>query len=155
MLRLIGGLLIVGVSVWLGWYLSHRLTRRRQVLGAYIGLLQEAANRIGYTSQSLADVFCDNFAGFVFDPGAPFAPQWQRMIGAYCDILSREDQKVLSDFARALGHGDVSAELSRIRLYQTLLQERLDDAKDACQKKGAVYRVLPFSVGMVLILFLL
>lgn len=155
MLRLAAGLLIVGASIAVGYYLSSKLSRRRKVLGDYIALLDRAANCMSYTGENLASVFNDNFAGFVFNHSTAFRPQWERMTDSYRDILNEEDRRILNAFAQEIGSADVPSEVSRIRLYQSLLRERCDEARDACEKKGALYRILPFSVGLVIAILLL
>ena len=154
-LRLLLGLVITGASILIGCNLSSRLSRRRAILGDYLTLLDEAANRMRYTASSLAAVFADNFAGFSFDPVIAFAPQWERMADAYRDVLNDGDRQILISFARELGQGDVPAELDRFRLYEGLLKERFDDAAAACEKKGSLYRLLPFSIGLAITILLL
>lgn len=155
MLRLALGLLIVAASILIGYSLSSRLSRRRTILSNYLALLDEAANRMNYTGESLAAVFAENFAGYAFDPARAFYPQWESMTERYRGVLKAEDLRVLLSFARELGQGDIPAELNRFRLYQGLLHERLDDARSACEKKGALYRILPFSIGLVITILLL
>ncbi len=125
------------------------------MLGDYIILLDRAAERLSYTGESLAAVFAENFAGFRFDPSRPFDDQWERMADTYRDVLKKEDREVLAGFAHDAGRGDPEAELRHIRLYQSLLKERLDDARDACTKKSALYRILPFSVGLAVTIIIL
>ena len=155
MLRMIPSLVILAASILIGCGLSLRLSRRSALLSDFITLLDTAADRMSYSGGNLAEVFADNFAGFVFDPAAPFDRQWEQMIRSLRDDLKAQDREVLIRFARELGRGDVGAEINRIRLYQGLLRERLDDARDACRKKGALYRVLPFSAGMAVTILLL
>ena len=155
MLRLIPALIITAASILIGCGLSLRLSRRSAVLNDYIALLDTAADRINYTAGSLADVFSDNFAGYVFDPSQPFCDQWERMTAACADVLDREDREVLIDFARGIGCSDIPSELNHIRLYQGLLRERLDDARLNCAKKSALYRILPFSIGLAITILIL
>ena len=155
MLRLILGLVITAASIVVGYYLSSRLTRRKTILGEYIRLLDEAAGRMSYTMASLAEVFSDNFAGFRFEPSLDFSPQWERMTARYRDALNDGDRRVLSEFAQGLGCADIPSELRHIALYQGLLRERLDDARAACERKGSLYRVLPFSIGLTVTILLL
>lgn len=155
MLRLIAGLTVTAASILIGCYLSSRLTRRRALLSDYIALLDEAANRLSCTGMSLAAVFSENFSGFAFDPSVAFAPQWERMADQYRDVLGEDDRRVLRDFAKELGNGDLEAQLNRIRLYQQMLKGRLADADHACEKKGSLCRILPFSIGLVITIIML
>lgn len=155
MLRFIPALVIMAVSILIGWSLSLRLSRRASVLGDYIALLDTAADRMSYTGDHLAAVFSENFADYHFDPSLPFGGQWERMTENFRDVLTGEDREVLSRFAREAGCGDMQAELNHIRLYQTLLRDRLDDAREACAKKSALYRILPFSIGLAVTILIL
>ena len=155
MLRFACGLLITAVSILIGYYLTSRLSRRRAILDDYIALLEEAANRMSYTGEKLAAVFSDNFAGYVFDADRAFSPQWEEMADRFRDVLKADDLRALRAFAHEIGQGDVPSELNRIRLYQSILRERLDDARAACEKKGALYRILPFAIGLSITILLL
>ena len=155
MFRFFPSLIIMAVSILIGCSLSLRLSRRSAVLGSFISLLDTAADRMSYTGESLAAVFADNFAGFSFDPSRPFAAQWSAMCAAYRDVLKQEDREVLCRFGEDAGRGDMEAELHHIRLYQGLLRERLDDAREACAKKSSLYRILPFSVGLAATILIL
>lgn len=155
MLRFLSALAVTASSIAIGFSLSLRLSRRGAVLGDYIALLDTAADRMTYTAGNLAAVFSDNFAGVAFDPERPFADQWEAMAARYRDVLRREDIAVLEAFADGLGRGDLQTELNHIRLYQSLLRERMAQAGEDCRKKGSLYRILPFSIGLVLTILIL
>ena len=155
MLRMVLGFLIVGTSIFIGYVLSSRLKKRSEILSSYILLLEGASARISCNGESLSDAFSDNFAGCRFDSSIPFATQWEQMADRYQSILSHDDRRLLTDFAEESGHSDVTSVLRHLALYRDLLQSRREEADRDYEKKGALYRILPFSVGLVITILLL
>ena len=111
-------------------------------------LLEEAAVRMTYTSDSLAQLFADNFAGYFFLPDQPFDRQFHEMTLRFKDFLKDEDIRLLDDFAKDLGTGDIASEQKHIRMYIELLDERCEDARAEALQKGKLYRILPLSAGI-------
>lgn len=146
---------VVIAALLLGVYLSARLFERTRVLSSLISLLEEVAVRMTYTSSNLASLFSDNFAGFVFTPQKPFAPQFTEMISRFRDVLTADDIDLLNDFSEDLGAGDTASELQHIRLYVKLLQERLDIAREEVQRKSKLCRILPLSAGIAIAVLLI
>ena len=65
-MKLLLCMVVIGASLAVGLWLSMRLSERTKLLGSYITLLQEVALKMTYTSDSLAKLFADNFAGYPF-----------------------------------------------------------------------------------------
>lgn len=154
-MKLILCMLIIAAALAIGLRLSFRLSERVRVLSAYIALLENAALRMTYTSDSLYKLFADNFADYVFTQTEPFAQQFHTMSERFSSVLHAEDMEILDSFTRDLGAGDTAAELNHIRLYIGLLTERLNDAQTALERKGRLYRILPLSVGIAAAILLI
>jgi len=148
-------ILIVILSAVVGHYLCLKLYKRRDTLSEFDRLFDEAANRMCYTYGSLAEVFNSNFAGFKFDAKEPFASQWYALVQRYSDTLSDDDKRILTEFSTEIGDGDLSAQLKRIRLYQSLIKERQKSASDEVNLKAKLYRAIPFSVGLVIAILII
>lgn len=154
-MKLLLCMMIVAASLAIGLYLNSRLTERTKILSSYITMLEEAAVRMSYTSDHLAALFADNFAGFVFDEHQPFAEQFCHMTRRYKDVLTEEDIRVLDDFTRDLGVSDTASQLKHIRLSVTLLTQHLESAREEVRKKSKVRLILPLSVGLAAAILLL
>ena len=120
MLRLLLCASIAGASIYIGYYLTQRMIKRRRILEAFIRAFEEASDRIAYTSDSLADVFNSTGTDFAFSNNSPFADQWKEMLLTYKSVLKTEDIEVLSDFSQGVGTLDEAGEKNRILLYKSL-----------------------------------
>ena len=141
-------MIVIAASVAVGIYLCSRLNQRAVILSEYIRLLEEVSSGMQYISDDLAHLFKDNFAGFPFTEKEPFDRQFREMTLRFEDVLKQDDLRILDDLGRDLGVSDVDSQLKHIRLYITLLRERLDEARDAVDQKGKLYRILPLSIGV-------
>lgn len=146
---------IVIASFSVGLVLYSRLHERIKVLSQHITLLEEVAVRMTYTSSNLAALFAENFAGFIFSDTEPFAQQFKKMIRRYRDVLNTEDIRILDDFSEDLGASDTDSQLRHIQLYVSLLNNRLDEAREEEKRKGKLTLVLPLSIGIAAAILLL
>ena len=154
-IKLILCLVVVGASTAVGAYLSTRLSERVRTLSSYILMLEKASTRLTYTSDHLASIFQDNFAGHHFCEEQAFAPQFQQMTRKYQEVLTAEDRRLLDDFSRDLGRSDADGELRHIRLYITLLQQQLEKANQDAEQKGRLVRILPLSAGIAVTILMI
>lgn len=155
MLNAFLALAIVGACGLIGYHFTSKLSLRQRILSSFIELLDCAASRMQYSNDDLSDVFSDSFTGYRFVKDQPFAEQWMDMIGRYKGVLNQSDADVLVSFSDGIGASDLDTQLRHIALYQSLLTERLEDAKKEQESKAALYRVLPFSIGLTLAILLL
>ena len=155
MLRAAVAIAILSASIAVGYHFTARLSERVRIIGDFLTLFDTAASRMQYTRDELYSVFSDSFTGYVFDRERSFASQWAEMISAYRGVVNQEDYRILSDFADELGAGDLPSQLDRLSLYKSLLSERFEDAKKDRENKAKLYRTLPFSAGLTLVILLL
>ena len=147
--------MIAAVSLYIGYCLSSRLSRRERLLDSFISLFGAASSRISCSGDNLASAFSPDFADFSFDSRMPFAPQWEELISSFADTLKPEDAEALTAFARGLGEGDAESQLRQIELYTRRLTDRRDSARRDRENKSRVYLALPFAAGLTLIILLL
>lgn len=154
-LKLILCILILFSGTLIGLHLSQRLTRRRDILLGFDGMLHRAAIQIEYNAGDLCEVFSDNFADFTFQHNRPFDEQWAELLDSFSYILTKEDMRMLSEFTKGLGTADSEAQRSHIALYIQFLGEHIASAQEEIQVKSKMYRIIPLSLGMVLSLLLI
>ena len=79
----------------------------------------------------------------------PFPRAWRE--------VSRQaglDRALVQGFGLGLGATGLDGQLSHLRLYQELTENRLAEARTGCEKKGKLYRQLGFLGGAALALTL-
>ncbi|MBQ0097770.1 MAG: stage III sporulation protein AB [Oscillospiraceae bacterium] len=155
MIKLLGCVLLVFCSTILGNRFSRKLSKRKEILQNFVNLLDNAYTKIEYSSNNLADIFNDSFLEFSFKDNEPFSSQWKTMLKGYQNILSSNDINLLIDFSNEIGKTDTNGEISNILLYQGLLKENIESAKDDIEKKSRLYTLLGFSIGMTLAIILI
>lgn len=155
MIKLLGCVLLVFCSTILGNRFSRKLSKRKEILQNFVNLLDNAYTKIEYSSNNLADIFNDSFLEFSFKDNEPFSLQWKTMLKGYQNILSSNDINLLIDFSNEIGKTDTDGEISNILLYQGLLKENIESAKDDIEKKSRLYTLIGFSIGMTLAIILI
>ena len=154
-MRLVLCMTIVGTGVAVGAGLASRLNERTRLLQAFITMIEEAALRMTYTGEPLAVLFGGNFAQFVFTENQPFADQFRAMTRQYRDVLNEGDIRLLDDFTQGLGASDTECQQRHMRLYVSLLSERLSEAKADAERRSRLCRILPLSVAAAAAVLLL
>lgn len=155
MIKLFGCILIVFCSTILGNRFSRKLSKRKEILQNFVNLLDNAYTKIKYSSNSLANIFNDSFLEYSFNENESFSTQWKTMLKNYQNTLNKKDIKLLVEFSDEIGKTDTEGEISNILLYQGLLKENIESAKDDIEKKSRLYTLLGFSIGMTLAIILI
>ncbi len=85
-----------------------------------------------------------------------FHETWKREVLAYAEggVLPKEDIELLLDFGEKTGTSDLTGQIENCRLYQQLLDTRLEDARKSSREKGRLYMTLGLTGGMALALLL-
>lgn len=151
MLKLILSLILIVSSLFIGQSMSSRLYRRREILMLFMDQIRTSAAKLAYA----ADTVYELFDSFSFDCNQPFLPQWENVLSVYKNALNQKDLALLRDFARGLGDSDTPSQLKYMNYYLTLLESRLNDAESDIRQKAKLYRILGFSAGVTLSLFLI
>ena len=147
--------LIAAVSLYIGYYLTDRMDKRRRLLADFIRIFGEVSDRIAYTSDNLAEAFNKCSDDFDFSPEKPFDSQWNDMLKTRKAILRPDDMKLLTDFLNGLGSYDEDQRRRHFELYIASLKKRLDEAEKEIKEKSDVTRIVPFAAGTVLAIILL
>ena len=155
MLKLILCLTVIGASLSIGVFLSSRLNARVKIISELIVLIEEASVKMTYTADPLAVLFNDNFAGYSFRSDQPFSQQFKEMTRQYKDSLQPEDLQILDDFSDGLGTSDTVSQLRHMRLYLTMLNQQLSEAREVSAQKGKLYLILPLSAGIAAAILLI
>lgn len=148
-------IIIVFCGAVTGLHLSHRLTKRHDVLTGFEKMLHHALIQIEYNAGDLCEAFSDNFASYVFCRDAPFDRQWHDFVDSVSSTLTKDDISLMNEFLNGLGTADSEAQRRHIQLYIRLLQERIDSAKEDIRSKSKAFRIVPLSAGAVIALLLI
>jgi stage III sporulation protein AB len=168
--KIIGSLIVLLSSSFIGFILSRDCIKRPQHLRSMQSLLQMFENQITYLSDVLAEVF-DRIGRAGGETGIFFlttvellkkgqasnaSEAWEKAVKKCIRMtaLNKEDEQVLLSFGRSLGNTDLEGQLKNIRLTlgQLAIQER--KAEESRKKNETMYRSLGILGGMAVVIVL-
>lgn len=170
-LKIVGSLMILSASSFLGYTLSRECTRRPEELRELQGMLQIFENEISFMSNVLADAFCNvckgsrSHVGNFFSQTAVILKQrkginasdaWEMAVRNNMGktALNKEDQEILISFGKMLGSSDLEGQIRNIRLTMNQLQQQEKKAEEAKKKSQSMYRNLGVLGGLAIIVIL-
>jgi len=171
MLKIIGSVLVIGASTFLGLIFSKNCAKRPYELRTLGIMLQALENELVYLSNVLSDAFkkisklSDDAVSEIFrdaarrleeSPGTGAADAWKKAIKANIKntSLDKEDEEVLLSFGKMLGSTDIEGQVKNIRL--TLEHLKMQELKAEEKRKSNVplYRNLGLLLGIAIVLLL-
>lgn len=170
--KMVGGILVLLSSSFLGYILSRDCARRPQELRDLQSLLQMFENQISFMAEILADAFesiCKNSsstAAVFFEAAAGYLKSergidaggaWERAVRENFrkTALSREDIGVLYSFGKMLGSSDLQGQIKNIRLARSQLELQEKKAEEYRAKNERMYRSLGILSGIAVVIILL
>lgn len=165
--KIIGSIIVVAGSSFLGYFYSLDCSRRPNQLRELQGLLQMFENEISFLSNLLADAFnriCNSsnsevaiiFKETTFnlnkDSGCGGAEAWNKAVmkNIKKTALNKEDEEILISFGKMLGNSDLEGQIKNIKL--TLCQIKLQEqkAEEYKKKNEAMYKALGVLGGLAI-----
>lgn len=170
--KLIGGIVVIFSSGFLGYILSRDCARRPQQLRDLQSLLQMLENQISFMSDILSDAFesisrnsssevtafFEAAAGFLkAERGIDARSAWEQAVNQNIKrtALSREDIEILFSFGRMLGGSDLEGQIKNIRLTRSQLELQERKAEESRVKNERMYRSLGILGGIAVVIILL
>lgn len=171
LLKIIGSIIVMAASGFLGYILSRDCSRRPQELRVLQGLLQMFESEISFLSNLLADSFeriyrssSDEVAAFFGNTAANLrlekalnaSQAWEKAIRENIGrtALNKEDEAILLSFGKMLGSTDLEGQLQNIRLAVNQLKMQEQKAEERRKKNEAMYRSLGILGGIAVVIVL-
>jgi len=168
-LKILGGIMVLVSSTFLGFVLSRDCARRPQELRELQRLFQMFENEVLYLSNLLSDAFeniaksTDNEVGVFFRSalknlnswnGITASAVWEKAVKENIKFtaLNKEDEQILISFGKMLGNSDMEGQLKNIRLTISQLKMQEQKAEEIRNKSEAMYKRLGFLGGAALVL---
>jgi stage III sporulation protein AB len=170
-LKIIGSLIIIIASSFLGFYFSKDCSRRPQELRTLQAMLKMFENEITFLSNVLAEAFekisrsnTGEVSSFFKktidilkeDRSLTASDAWERAIKENITktSLNKEDGEILTSFGRMLGSSDLEGQIKNIGLTLTQLNLQEQKAEEARKKYETMYKTLGVLGGLTLIIIL-
>lgn len=86
--------------------------------------------------------------------GAPFSAAWEAACAAFTSAWS-EDVALISSLGSVIGSSDSESQLGELVVYEKLLEERVESAREYSEKNRKLYTALSTAAGVMLGLIIL
>ncbi len=172
MSKIVGAMLLIGTSTFMGFMMAERLNERSRLLGILIRLLNILKTEIGFHAGLLAEVF-QRAAQVIHDPkmavslakisqnigfGSDFDIErlWDDFINnPEMGALLKEDLAVLKELGVYFGSTDRKDQIERIEAARYRLEINLEAADINKMKQVRLYRYFGFAAGAAMVCLLL
>jgi len=171
-LKIIGSMLIITASSFIGFIYSRECAKRPQQLREIQGMLQILENEISFLSNLLADafekayksnrdatslIFKSAFENLCDNKGYNAQEAWELAVrdNIKKTSLNEEDEQILMSFGKMLGNSDVEGQVSNIRLTINQLKMQELKAEETRKKNESMYRALGVLGGIASVILLL
>ena len=172
LLKLLGCVVVMAASAFLGYILSRDCYSRPQELRELQGMLQMFENEISYLSNLLADafgkisessrspvagIFRETVRNLKNGDRMSASLAWESAVRSVIKetSLNREDETVLISFGRILGSSDLEGQLKNIRLTLNQLKLQEKKAEESKERNEVMYKRLGVLAGAAIVIVLL
>lgn len=172
LLKIIGSILVLAASGFLGFVLSRDCSRRPQELRELQGLLQMFENEISFLSNLLTDAFAKIYRSsksevavffeetadmLKINAGINASQAWETAVGKNLKMtsLNKEDEEILISFGKMLGNSDLEGQIKNIRLTLNQLKIQEQKAEESKAKNEAMYKRLGILGGIAIVIILI
>jgi stage III sporulation protein AB len=168
-LKILGSIIIITASSFIGYYLSFNCSKRPLQLKTLQGLIKVLENEIRFLSSYIPDAFkriyksvdspvAEFFKGTVenlnSDKGLNASQAWEMSISKniFKTALNKEDKEILISFGKMLGNSDLEGQIKNIGFILNQLDQQEKKAEEIKKKNETLYRALGFLGGVAIIL---
>lgn len=171
-IKIVGLLLIVFLSSFIGYLIANRYNARVKELEDIISAIDLLETRVKYTYDTISDSFefvADNMktkayrifmiaaANLKTNKNLSAGDIFRNTLdeeGSFLNIKN-EDIDVLKGLGTSLGQVDLEGQLKNIILIKQLMQKQLDEAYEEKNKNYKVYRNMGVFVGLIIMIILI
>lgn len=170
-MKLIGALLFIGTTTWIGFEISRRLNSRPKQIRQLKNALQILEAEILYSQLSLHDAF-QTIAKQIPQPTRTFFQSlsdsfresnlelyivWDKHVNDLLKIssLAANEGEILKQFGRTLGQHDFDQQQKHILLTINHLDRELEEARDNQTKYSKMTKSLGLLCGLFVVLLLI
>lgn len=160
--------MLVGVTVWLGFYVAHAVEKRSEMLECCIRLIRTFDMKIGYSGEPVNEIikksvedeelkaltFLKNIAN---SEQSDFYQAWKENIEEFSTFsyLNKGDIALLLSFGEKLGTTDISYQTQLCNEYLTLFEDRYQTAKQKKAERLKICRLSGAICGLIEIILML
>ncbi len=162
LIKLLGGLIIVGACCFVGFEMSKELSGRVHILKEFITVLEKMHSLISYGKMPLSQLYAEisedeTIVGRFFKniewTGEP-SGEWKKELKKL-PYITKSDIRVLQMLADNLGKTDSENQLRDIKLAINDLNSALSQAKEIETRDSKMYKSMSFFAGIAVAILLI
>lgn len=171
-LKIIGSMIVLVSSAFLGYVLSRDCSRRPAELRELQGLLQIFENEISYLSNLITDAFekiyrtSESSVRIFFestvqnllkDSSLNASQAWEKAVkeNVRKTSLNKEDEEILVSFGKILGNSDIEGQIKNIRLTLNHLRLQEQKAEEERARNEMMFKRLGILGGLAIVVILI
>ena len=171
-MKIIGAMMIIGASAWLGSIIANNYRQRPRILGRFAQAVEMLRSLISYSYTPLPQAFktvAENSSGFVariFGSAAEYMSSGQGLSGGEAwnqavtywgpfFPLDQDDLTLLRDAGNALGITDKADQERHLSVALEQIRRRIEQLEVSSSHTAKVWFYLGLSGGGILVLVLL
>lgn len=171
MLKIIGSIIIIFSSTFLGFIYSERFKKRVIQLNEFQRSINQLENEIAYTHEPLPDTFRNIAKRSSFPVNMIFSYISDSLMeGKYDNVyeafkaslekyknqidLKKDDINIIIDLSKSLGESDIEGQKKLFAMITENLKKQIALAEDSMKKNVKIYRYLGFGIGSVMVIML-
>lgn len=159
MLKVVGIIIVIFVSTYIGFYKSNQLDQKLTIIRKIIRMFDEIGILLNfniYTSNEILDHLKKNSELCLLDFFLlnSSIDNINEKISA-TNKLSDNDKELLSGFFSQLGSTDLQGQIAAIEMYRSAFKEKYKDLKEIKDEKSRLYRSMGFLVGAFICIILI
>lgn len=172
MVKIIGAVLIIGISTLAGFFLGQKFSERCHLLKLWLRILDIFQTEIYFEARRLPEVFRRTASlideryfsnaftwlasSLEFGSDEDFETAWRRLLAQTgLGILHKNDYLALNELGNYLGSTDRNDQLAKFNTCRASLAINLQAAELEQSKRTRIYRYLGFALGAVIVLWLI
>ena len=171
MLKLAGAVLVFVACIGYSSYLLEKQKTRRNVLQAFISMLDLPSGKLRYERLPVEEVLEELDQKYHGVVGAVMGRIADRLTAGICEnletiwreefaaaekqlMLTGEEMEIVLETGKNLGYLDVEAQMGHLKGCRERLSGKLAEAEAELKEKRRIYRYLGIAVGVLVILVL-
>jgi len=170
LIKLLGAIILVGATTWVGLGAAQNLKRRENMLRAFASAMEQLAARLSFDLAMLPQVISDLskegpyltqsffkvcLAGLEDLDSSPFSQIWERAVKTAAEGIGEEGKNALCAAGAIIGRYGLEAQLGSLMGCEARLRALADSAHLECASKSKMYTALGVCSGLMAVIVLI
>lgn len=167
-IKFLGAVIIVASGTMCGIYASKSIEKKVKFLEQYIIFLTQTKTMISYNAVSIIEIFSKINSVPLIKPllelcieniskNMSFETAWHKAVNKMYErkFFSVSEKSLMYSFGETFGSGGIDEEITKTELHLSLMNERLNIARNEFLSKNKLYRIVGMFSGIMIALIII